>query len=69
MVKKWKCVICYFVYIKTNDVYKDIAEVVETRFDTSIFKLNIALPKGKKKKVIDVMKNEYMEKQWKDLLE
>ena len=26
---------CLFVYIKTGDIYKDIAEGVETRFGTS----------------------------------
>ena len=25
----------FIVYIKTNDIYKDIAKNVETRFDTS----------------------------------
>ena len=25
----------FIVYIKTDDIYKDIAEDVETRFDTS----------------------------------
>ena len=27
--------VSFFVYIKTDDVYKDIVEDVETRFDTS----------------------------------
>ena len=27
--------ISFIVYIKTDDIYKDIAEDVETRFDTS----------------------------------
>ena len=30
----------FIVYIKTNDIYKDIAEDVETRFDTSHYELN-----------------------------
>ena len=40
-----KVKLCYMdtdsviVYIKTNDIYKDIAENVETRFDTSNYKL------------------------------
>ena len=29
----------YLVYIKTDDIYKDIAEDVETRFDTSNYEL------------------------------
>ena len=40
------------------DIYKDIVEDVETRFDTSNYELNRPLPKGKNKKVIGVMKNE-----------
>ena len=39
MVKKQECYIytdiSFIVYIKTDDTYKDIAEDVETRFDTS----------------------------------
>ena len=38
----------FFVYIKTNDIYKDIAEEVETRFDTSNYELERPLSKGKK---------------------
>ena len=45
-------------YIKTDDIYKDIAEGVETRFDTSNYELNRPLPKGKNKKIIGVMKDE-----------
>ena len=45
------------VYIKTDDVYKDVAEDVETRFHTSNYELECnpidrPLPKGKNKKVI-----------------
>ena len=40
------------------DIYKDIVEDVETRFDTSNYELNRPLPKGKNKKVIGVMKDE-----------
>ena len=42
----------FTVYIKTDDIYKDIAEDVETRFDTSNYQLERPLPKGKNKKVI-----------------
>ena len=47
----------FLVYIKTDDIYKDIAEDVETRFDTSNYELECnsaerPLPKGKNKKVI-----------------
>ena len=40
----------FTVYIKTEDIYKDIAEDVETRFDTSSYELDTPLPKGKNKK-------------------
>ena len=48
----WKCI----VYIKATDIYKDIAENIETRFDTSNYELDRPLPKGKNKKVIGLMK-------------
>ena len=51
---------CFIVYIKTDDFYKDIAEYVETRFDTSNYQLDRPLPKGKK--VIGLMKDELGEK-------
>ena len=38
------------VYVKTNDIYKNIAKDVETRFDTSNFEIDIPLPKVKKDK-------------------
>ena len=54
MVKKQECYIytdiSFIVYIKTDDIYKDIAEDVETRFDTSNYELDRPLPKGKNKK-------------------
>ena len=48
----------FFVYIKTDDIYDDVAENVEARFETSNYKLERLLPKGKNKKVIGLMKNE-----------
>ena len=44
--------------IKTKDFYKDIAEDVETRFDTSGYGPDRPLPTGKNKKVIGSMKDE-----------
>ena len=44
--------------IKTEDFYKDIAEDVETRFDTSGYVLWRPLPIEKNKKVIGLMKDE-----------
>ena len=46
------------LYIKTDDIYKDIAKDVETKFDTSNYDLKKPLPKGKNKKVIDVLRDE-----------
>ena len=48
----------FIIYIKTYDVYKDTAEDVETRFDTSNYELDRPLPKEKNKKVIVLMKDE-----------
>ena len=44
--------------IKTKDLYKDIAQDVEERFDTSNYDVDRPLPKGKNKKVIGLMKDE-----------
>ena len=52
MVKKQNWYIdsdSFIAYIKTSDIYKDIAEDVKTRFDTSVCELNRALPKKRKK--------------------
>ena len=40
----------FIVYIKTDDIYNDVAKGVETRFDTSYYELDRPLPKGKNKK-------------------
>ena len=47
----------YLVYIKTKDIYSDIAKNVETRFDTSFYELDRPLLTGKNKKVIALIKN------------
>ena len=44
--------------IKTKDFYKDIAQDVEERFDTSNYDVDRPSPKGKNKKVIGLMKDE-----------
>ena len=46
----------FIVYIKTNDIYKNIAEDFEARFNSSIHKLHRPLLKGKYKKVIGLIK-------------
>ena len=43
--------------IKTGDIHKDIAEDVETRFDTSNYELGRPLSKGKNEKAIGLMKD------------
>ena len=48
----------FIIHVKTDDIYKNIIEVVKTRFDTSKFELDRPLPKGKKKKVIELMKDQ-----------
>ena len=48
----------FVMNIKTNDFYKDIADDVEKRFDTSNYEVNRPLPTGKNKKVIGLMKDE-----------
>ena len=44
--------------IKTNDFYKDIANDVENRFDTSNYEVNRSLPTRKNEKIIGLMKAE-----------
>ena len=48
----------FVMNIKTNDFYRDIANDVESRFDTSNYEVNRPLPTGKNKKVIGLMKDE-----------
>ena len=54
MVKKAKlCFMdtCNFIQqIKTDGIYKNFAEDVKTRFDTSNYELDRPMPKGKKQK-------------------
>ena len=51
-----KSKLCYMdtdiliVHIKTDDIYKDISENVETRFNTSNYELDRSLTKGKDKR-------------------
>ena len=54
------------VQVKTDDIYKDIAKDVETRFDISSFR---PLPKGKYTKVIGLMKGELGEQIMKEFIE
>ena len=55
----------FLVHVKTEDIYKDIAEDVETRFDTSNFEIDRPLPNGKKiirqtmKKIVEFIEKTY----------
>ena len=53
MVKKQNCV-SFIACIKTDYIYKDIAEDVETRFETSNYELERPLSKGKNEIVIEM---------------
>ena len=48
----------FIIYIKTEHFYKDMADNVEKRFDTSDYKVDRPLPTGKNKKVVGLMKDE-----------
>ena len=48
----------FVMNMKTNDFYRDIANDVEKRFDTSNHEVNRPLPAGKNKKAIGLMKDE-----------
>ena len=48
----------FVINVKTKDFYKDIAEDVKERFDTSSFSYDRPLPIDMNKKVIGLMKDE-----------
>ena len=48
----------FIMHIKTEDFYKDIADDVERKYDTSNDTVERPLPMGKNKKVIGMMKDE-----------
>ena len=48
----------FIMHIKTEDFYKDIADDVKKRFDTSNYEVNRPLPTGKNEKVIGLIKDE-----------
>ena len=65
---QWNCIqkntkLCYMdtdsfiINMKTEDFYKDIADDVEKRFDTSNYEVNRPLTTKKNKKVIALMKD------------
>ena len=48
----------FLVYIKTEDIYADIAQDVVARFDTSNYELKRPFPNGKNRKAIRLIKDE-----------
>ena len=67
MVKNQNC--RHFCCIHKNRWYlQDIAEDVETRFDTSNYELDRTLPKGKNKKVVRLIKDELGGKPWQNFM-
>ena len=48
----------FVVLVKASDIFEDITEDIETRFETSNYELDISFPKEQNKKVIGLMKDE-----------
>ena len=48
----------FIIRSKTENVYRDIANDVKKRFDTSNDEINRPLPRGQNEKVIGLMKDE-----------
>ena len=48
----------FIVYTKRDDIYKDIAEDIETRFLSSNLEIDRLLPEGKNKNVVGLMKDQ-----------
>ena len=48
----------FIIQIETEDFYKDIADDVKKRYDTSNYEVDRPLPKGMNKNIIGLMKDE-----------
>ena len=48
----------FIINVRADDVYEDVADDVEKRFDTSNYEIDRPLPIGKNKKKIGLMKDE-----------
>ena len=48
----------FIIYIKTEDIYEDIANNVEKWFETSNYEVDRPIPRGMNKKVIGLIKDE-----------
>ena len=60
---------CLIVYIKVDDIYKEIAEHLEAIFDNSNFELDRPLSKGKIERIIRLIKEELVGKTMKKFVE
>ena len=58
----------FTVYVK-DAIFKDIAEYVENRFDTSSYEIDRPLPENKIKKVTRLMKDKLGGKSWQNLFD
>ena len=58
----------FIMHIKTEDFYKDIADDVEKKYDTSNYTVERLLPMGNNKKVVGMMKDELRGKIMKEFL-
>ena len=58
----------FSIRIKTNNIYKDILEDVEIRFDISNYELDRRLSNEKHKKIIILFKDELREKIMKEFV-
>ena len=52
----------FIMHIKTDDSYKDIADDVEKKYDTSNYTVERPLPMGNNKNIIGLMKDELGER-------
>ena len=59
----------FTVHVKIDDIYKNTAEDVETRFGISNFKIDRPIPKGKKRKQIGLMIDEIRRQLIKEFVE
>ena len=58
----------FIAYIKTNNIYKDIPEDVEIRFDISNYELDRRLSNEKHEKLLVLIKDELREKIMKEFV-
>ena len=59
----------FIVYVRTDNIYKDIVKNVEKRIDTCNYEKGSPLLKRKNKTVIKLIKMNKVDKSWKNLLD